>query len=529
MGGSLPGVIKIWDLKNDCEYLHHELKYGWYPRGMVAFNPRGNLLLIGSDMSGAKILDLEEKKEAYSDLNHSSYLQFCECGESFVSVDRDKETVQVFQTTEFGQGEDRHERLCFNDSSSFEANRFNLLKRIQVFDLPSNVSLKLSQNEKYVASSSGQLCLLETGDIILADKSKIRIDKVLFNSEANLVCFSHEDDQVIVYDIEKETEIARYKHDRGCLKTFVGNQITSVSYNGDVKIFDCSKGEFIFDKNFGKFKSIMMSGHENFIVCKRKNKTFFVFDIKKRETKNIEKYIGENKVSYVKFSPCGKFLTLECDDTKCYAKILSSMSFSLETRGQKEIKVIDLKTGDCLVRQKGTYLSFGFAPNGRCFAAAGSGKITVYDLQEKNNIRKICYSHINDASRNIDLLFKGNYILSTSFKSGFIIFDAKRGKEVFRYDRRKDRICKFDVIGDGDGFIVGTVDGHVLVFDHKGHKLFHYGHGDDINVLTCTQDRKKLISGSYNGDIKVWEMPDQWKGVSLFGKPKKDASENIYI
>ena len=96
------------------------------------------------------------------------------------------------------------------------------------------------------------------------------------------------------------------------------------------------------------------------------------------------------------------------------------------------------------------------------------------------------------------------------------LYNISDGKEIKKFAGHKDVVFSLEIL-DENRFISASWDQVIILWDIKsGQKFKEFkGHRDIINVLTITNDRKHIISGSNDNTIKFWDIKT---GKEIFDK-----------
>lgn len=267
------------------------------------------------------------------------------------------------------------------------------------------------------------------------------------------------------------------------------------------------------------------------------------------------------------FSPNGKYVlsadSIIClwflDNGKCsktykgHSDYVNSLSFSPDGKSfvssswDKSIKVWDIHSGKCLKtikdslyvwdvtyspdgkllfysKQDGTYIhdakngSFIKKYDGHFLVGISSNSKCIFTYKDKSlfkidintNKQTIMIKKIGDKKSSAYNSVNG--ILVTYQEDGyFSVWDVSTGKNLLKFTPSFiiDEYPKFSISPNSDMIAITSIDGLVRILDCKNGNILKTftGHTSASNIAVFSHDGKKLVSGSDDCTVRIWDLP----------------------
>lgn len=280
-----------------------------------------------------------------------------------------------------------------------------------------------------------------------------------------------------------------------------GNQIASGSWDKTVRIWNANTGAVFGTPMRGHtdwVDSVAFSPNGRYIVSGSKDQTVRIWDAKTTDQLSVIK--GHTSwVHSVAFSPDGNRII-----AGSYGDILMA-SWSGETGATVEAP---------LKGHQGSVTSVKFSPDGKHIVSGSSEKtVQIWHTDSKAAVGKPLEGHIESVT-SVAFSPDGRYIVSASNDKTLRIWDAEIGHALGEpLTGQSDKIrcisvspdCKHIVSVSGD---VGS-HGSLRIWNAKtGARVGELSQGlgrEGAKSVTFSPDGKKIVSGSYDNSIRVWD------------------------
>lgn len=152
------------------------------------------------------------------------------------------------------------------------------------------------------------------------------------------------------------------------------------------------------------------------------------------------------------------------------------------------------------------------------FLAAGSHDGLIQILNADSLRHTVQLDGHRQAIRNTAFTEESRKLISASSDGVANQWDISVQKAIAAYKLGKGRLIKMILLGDENNF-VSACDGNALLFgdmrESKIHKSLHAGCGA-VSTLLASKDGQRLVSGSWNGLAKVWDIRMLRRAATIF-------------
>lgn len=144
----------------------------------------------------------------------------------------------------------------------------------------------------------------------------------------------------------------------------------------------------------------------------------------------------------------------------------------------------------------------------KLYSAGDDGQVIMWDIMEVQPKPNLLVQH-SGMICGLDLSKDNNYLASCSSGMSASVYDLTSQKEIFRKDEIETQGFWTAKITPNNTFLVlGDSEGLLFIFSFSTWELIKTikAHEDVIRSMVCTTDDKKIITGSYDTTIKLWDL-----------------------
>ena len=150
----------------------------------------------------------------------------------------------------------------------------------------------------------------------------------------------------------------------------------------------------------------------------------------------------------------------------------------------------------------GTAVNMDYSPDGKYVAIAKFTGLDIYDIQSKGIYKKL---NVNEKVNDVVFLPDGSLLAGTD--AGIAHYSANDFNYLLTYG--SDRVTRsFGLSADGKTLVsIGTLASFIYKIDgaklEDSHEILP---NEFINAFEVSSDGKKITTGNYKGELKIWEV-----------------------
>ena len=286
-----------------------------------------------------------------------------------------------------------------------------------------------------------------------------------------------------------------------------GQKVATAGVDGIAKVWDAQSGAHLFSLNAEDtpFTAIAFSPDGQLIALGRKDAHVDLFFTETGEL--FDSIEGRREITSLAFTPAGSSLAIgNLDGTV--------LLWNLETD--------DIATWRIL---SNAVMSLDFSQIDERLATAGSTVAAVWDFEDLIDSQneyspappQVSTAKLYDIRDHADAVssirFKrdGSQLLTASWDSSAIIWDAASGEALNQLHGHTGRVAGADFSPDGNLIATAGFDGKTILWDTKtGEKKFVLGErGEPLHDVVFTPDGKHLLTSDYSGVVHAYVVPTE--------------------
>ncbi len=207
-----------------------------------------------------------------------------------------------------------------------------------------------------------------------------------------------------------------------------------------------------------------------------------------------------------------------------FAVAFSSDSKKVAAAGaDRTIRVFEVETGKLLTQiedHADWIFGIAFSPDGKRLASASRDKTSkVFDIEKKESL--VTFPGHAQPVYTVSFTPDGKGVATGGEDNRIRVWNPDNdGKSIREIGGFGGTVFKLRYTPDGKNLIAVGADKIVHVFDAKGAKVRTMpGHNDWIYALAISSDSKTIASGSWDGDVKLWNLADGKPLRSIIAAP----------
>lgn len=327
--------------------------------------------------------------------------------------------------------------------------------------------------------------------------------------EGNLIGHKHPV-MVVAYDDTGETIISSSndgtikiwdRMTKQCVKTLIGHNnwvramafcpkrgmIASGSDDLSIKLWDHSSGECLttLTAYINPMWCVTTDRNAQFASCS--NGLIFLWD--SQNPYLLKELKGHsNRIWCVEMSQDGRRLISASDD--------------------QTVRQWDIKTGECInkfTNHKKRVWSVDYNFNGELIASAGEDQIYIWDANTGGYVNG--FSENKDCLRKVKFHPSMNYLASSGEDAVIRIWDISNNECILELKGHSGWIWGLVFSYDGKKLISGSDDGAIIVWDlARGESEIIEGHDHYVRSVAVDNEGKYIVSGSADRSVKLWDF-----------------------
>ncbi len=240
--------------------------------------------------------------------------------------------------------------------------------------------------------------------------------------------------------------------------------------------------------------SIDISPDGKYIVSISTDKTIRVWDTKSGQEIVRKSFEDEPKINVAKFSPDGNYIASGGDDS--------------------DIHVWETTTGNdtFVYSASDSVTSIDFSPDGKLIVVGEGETASILKLDEQALLRWFFH---DDEVLSVNFSPDGSFIATGSRDNTARLFNIKTGEEVAMATHSNDVVFAGFLDSESPQIISQSVDGNVQVWGRGNVRFLKGYHDATVESITFNSSGTNLVSASYDGTIKIWDLASGNETMSI--------------
>lgn len=483
VSGNLDGVARLWEARSGQEVASLS-HYGAV--NSVAFSPDGRLVVSGSQDGTVRVWEAATANELVM-MQHDkgvTSVAFSPDGRWVISGS-DDETIRIWETTT-----GNNVVMMQNDVAV-----------ISVVVSPDGLWVLSRRKDNTI-----QMWEAATGREVAKMQHEDSVTSAIFSPDGRRVVSSSQDGYAYIWEPANERDIERMHHDRNVTSMAFspdGKWVVSGSYDRLARNWEVATDRILARmQHDGMVTSVAYSPNGQWIASGSEDKAVRVWEA--ATGRELARMQHEDSVTSLAFSQDGsRVVSGSYDGT---ARVWQVATGSLVSKIQHE-------EGEVVT-------SVMFTPDGLLVITGSYGFVQVSDAASGNQVAKM---HPDAPVSSIALSPDGIRVVSGCEDGTVRVWDTKTGKELTASEElpvaqetaamqvipkmRHDKVVTSVAFSpDGRLIVSGSYDGTVRVWEMQtGRQVAMMQHDKDVYSVAFNRDGQWVVSGSEDGTVRVWE------------------------
>ncbi|OMJ90474.1 hypothetical protein SteCoe_7177 [Stentor coeruleus] len=142
------------------------------------------------------------------------------------------------------------------------------------------------------------------------------------------------------------------------------------------------------------------------------------------------------------------------------------------------------------------------------YSAGDDGQVIMWDIMEISPKPNLLVKH-SGMICGMDLSKDNKYLASSSSSGVVSVYDLTEHKEIFREKNiNNNAFWTVKITQNNTWLVLGDSEGFLLIYSFGTWELIKNikAHEDIIRSIVCTADEKKVVTGSYDTKLKLWDL-----------------------
>ncbi|OMJ81835.1 hypothetical protein SteCoe_17598 [Stentor coeruleus] len=537
------GELRLWTYYNKEVILSlHTFFHEIYK---FTFTPDNDHIILGSNSTDIKVWNISEKKELpiLKSLNtFTTHMCISENGKYFatcLNLYNRKGSIIVWN---FLKDNLKTEFICYNTNitslmmSSDNKYIFSSAHdgSLHIWSLKTKSLIKVLVNENYykgkftITKNNKTILLTAQRGVIIQPWSEDQIQEKYYlmqegsivnclaiTSDNNFLISAHEDNTLKVWNLIEKYQVCIFEGHKGAVYSLSistdNTQVLSGSFDTTVRIWDIVKQIQIAILKYHICAVFCVSIYHNspYAISGSEDKTLIIWDlVQHRKINKLEKHTAGI----------------------CSLAISKSNKIAISGGFDYMVYLWDLINLECKYRLSinRVLISSLSISQDEIFVSLGSKSGYMHSIYLQNNIIKDTFKFTN--SECPKLLCKEKLIVFASDNTFIKLLDVNQKIITHQFVGHTNKISSLAITNDNKYVISGSVDGEIIIWtvpndqDPPIQSLQHSGH---TKILTKTHDKNVVISYSEDKTIRMWNK--QKKCLELVMKGHQDSINDVKI